>query len=302
MTIDRLDAIKTFVEIVDAGSFSSAARRLGVSVPAVSRRLASFEERLGALLMNRTTRRLDLTECGQSYYDRAKRILADLDAAESELADIRQSPAGLLKVAAPGVFGRAFVAPVIPEFLTLYPRIRVDLSLGRGSETTEAADVDAAIQLGPQVQSQGVATRALGSFRQVLCAAPDYVRRAGAPTRPEDLAQHDCILESSSDRAAAWRFRREGRDVELPIQGRLVCDDSDAVLGAALAGSGVARISSFQVREHVRDRRLEVLLEDFEPPPIPTFITCPKHAAATPKVNAFVHFLAQSISQERLGL
>lgn len=301
MTIDRLDAMRTFIEIVDAGSFSSAARRLGVSVPAVSRRLAGFEERLGTLLMHRTTRSLDLTEYGQSYYDRAKRILADIEVAELELAGIRNSPSGLLRVAAPNVFGRTFVSPIIPEFLSLYPMIRVDLSLMRSGAQTAAAEVDATIQLGSQAPQRDLDTRALGSFRHVLCAAPSYVRRAGAPKRPEDLSHHDCIIESSDERTPSWHFRRRGHDIALPVQGRLVCDDADAVLSAALAGSGVARAPSFQVREHVRKQRLEVLLEAFEAPPMQTQVVFSKHGAP-PKVNAFVQFLAQSIPQDSLGL
>jgi len=301
MTIDRLDAMRTFVEIVDAGSFSAAARRLGVSVPAVSRRLAGFEERLGALLMHRTTRSQELTEYGRSYYDKAKRILSDVADAELSLAGIRSSPSGVLRVAAPNVFGRKFVAPLMPQFLGRYPRLRVNLSLvnGAGAPTDE---VDAAIHLGAAAPQKDVETRSLGSFRHVLCASPQYVERLGAPKCPEDLTRHDCIFESSAGRATAWPFRRRGRDIALPVDGRLVCDDADAVLNAALAGSGVARVPSFQVRDHVRERRLEILLENFEPPATQTRIAYSKLSASSPKISAFVQFLADSIPQEELDL
>lgn len=301
MTIDRLDAMRTFVAIVDAGSFSAAAKQLGVSVPAISRRLSGFEERLGTPLLHRTTRSIERTEYGQIYYDRATRILSEIEEVELELAGMRNAPAGLLRVAAPSVFGRTFVAPVIPEFLSKYPRVRVDLSLVRQVDSAEPG-IDAAIQLGASgegARDQG--SRALGSFRQVLCAAPDYLRRAGTPRRPEELTQHDCILESSAS-GASWSFQQHGREVEQPIQGRLICDDSEAVLNAALAGSGVARIPSFQLREHVRTRRLEVLLETFEPPPTPMQISYSKQGPALPKVSAFVQFLTNHIPQERLGL
>jgi DNA-binding transcriptional LysR family regulator len=301
MTIDRLDAMRTFVAIVDAGSFSAAAKQLGVSVPAISRRLSGFEERLGTPLLHRTTRTLERTEYGQIYYDRATRILAEIEDVELELAGMRNAPAGLLRVAAPSVFGRTFVAPVIPEFLSRYPRVRVDLSLVRqaaGSEST----VDAAIQLGGSDQTRDMGTRALGSFRQVLCAAPEYLRRAGTPRSPEELSQHDCILESSVADASAWHFQHDGRDIEQHIQGRLVCDDSEAVLNAALAGSGVARIPSFQLREHVRARKLEVLLETFEPPPTAMQVSYSKQGPSLPKVSAFVQFLTNHIPQEKLGL
>ncbi len=292
--------MRTFVAIVDAGSFSAAARRIGVSVPAVSRRIAAFEERLGTLLMHRTTRSLNLTEYGQGYYDRAKRILSDVEEAELALDGIRTAPSGLLRVAAPNVFGRKFVAPLMPEFLGLYPRIRVNLSLV--ANAAAAGDIDAAVQLGPAGPQRDLETRDLGAFRQVLCAAPPYVRRSGMPRRPEDLAQHDCILESAPERTTAWQFQRRGRDIALPVQGRLVCDDGDAVLNAALAGSGIARIPSFQIRDHVREKRLEVLLEDFESPPTRTQIAFSKHGASSPKISAFVRFLAESIPQEALGL
>lgn len=300
MTIDRLDAMRTFVAIVDAGSFSAAARRLGVSVPAISRRLSGFEERLGTPLLHRTTRSVACTEYGQVYYDRAAQIICDIEEVELELAAMRNAPAGLLRVAAPSVVGRAFVAPVLPEFLSKYPRVRVDLSLVR---QPEAAGADAAIRLGPAPEvARDQGSRALGSFRQVLCAAPEYLRRAGTPHSPGELAQHDCILESSSCGAAGWHFQHDGRDIEQPIQGRLVCDDSEAVLNAVLAGSGVARIPSFQVREHVRTRKLEVLLEAFEPPPTPMQISYSKHGPALSKVSAFVQFLTNHIPQEKLGL
>lgn len=303
MTIDRLDAMRTFVAIVEAGSFSAAAKRLGVSVPAISRRLSGFEERLGMPLLNRTTRSVACTEYGQIYFDRATRILTEIETVELELAGMRHAPAGLLRVAAPSVFGRTFVAPVIPEFLSRYPRIRVDLSLVRQAPGSEAAGVDASIELGSSAALHSdVGTRALGSFRQVLCAAPDYLRRAGTPSHPEDLAQHDCILESSSEKASTWGFQHDGRPLAQRIQGRLVCDDSEAVLSAALAGSGVARIPSFQVREHVRAHKLEVLLEAYEPPPTTSQISYSRQGPALPKVSAFVQFLTSHIPQERMGL
>jgi DNA-binding transcriptional LysR family regulator len=302
MTIDRLDAMRTFVAIVDAGSFSAAAKRLGVSVPAISRRLSGFEERLGTPLLHRTTRSVAPTEYGHIYYERATRILNEIEQVELELAGMRRAPSGLLRVAAPSVFGRTFVAPVIPAFLSRYPQVRVDLALVRPSETPEAGVVDASIQLGDQrSNTRGLGTRALGAFRHVLCAAPDYLKRAGVPHRPEELSHHDCIVETSRD-GAHWHFQDDGRDVDQPVQARLVCDDSDAVLSAALAGSGVARIPSFQVRDHVRARRLEVLLEAFEPPPTPTQISYSKDGPALPKVSAFVQFLASNISQERFEL
>lgn len=300
MTIDRLDAMRTFVSIVDAGSFSAAAKRLGISVPAISRRLSGFEERIGTPLLRRTTRSIDITEYGQIYYDRATRILGEIEEVELELAGMRNAPAGLLKVAAPTVFGRTFVAPVIPEFLNRYPRVRVDLALVR-PEAIEPKEVDAAIELGAAAGApSALGHRTLGSFRHVLCAAPDYLRRAGRPGSPQDLVEHDCIVERAG--AFGWRFQHEGREVEQPVQGRLVCDDSEAVLDAVLAGSGVARLPSFQAREHVRNRKLEVLLEPFEPPPTAMQVSYAKQSPALAKVSAFVQFLTNHIPQERLEL
>jgi DNA-binding transcriptional LysR family regulator len=189
----------------------------------------------------------------------------------------------------------------MPEFLGLYPRIRVNLSLVPSGEPAPGADVDAAVQLGGE-QRRDLESRGLGTFRQVFCASPLYTQRAGTPACPEDLARHDCILESASEPSASWQFRRGGRDVTAPVHGRLVCDDAEAVLNAALAGSGVARIPSFQIREHVREKRLEVLLEAFEPPPSQTQITFAPQNAALPKVSAFVEFLARCIPARELDL
>ncbi len=209
MTIDRLDAMRTFVAIVDAGSFSSAARHLSISVPAISRRLSGFEERLGTPLLHRTTRSLDLTEYGLSYYDRAKQILAEVEEVELELAGMCNAPTGLMRVAAPTAFGRAFVAPVIPEFLNRYPRVRVDLCLGQADASAPEA-ADAAVQVGGAIAPVGgVGSRALGSFRHVLCAAPGYLKRAGVPHEPGDLTQHDCVQERAIARAGGVSIRMD---------------------------------------------------------------------------------------------
>lgn len=302
MTIDRLDAMRTFVAIVEAGSFSAAAKRLGVSVPAISRRLSGFEERIGMPLLHRTTRSVECTEYGQMYFDRATRILTEIECVELELAGLRHAPAGLLRVSAPSVFGRTFVAPVIPEFLNRYPRIRIDLSLVRDAQSGADA-ADAAIGLrSPAGRHDDKGCRTLGTFRHVLCAAPDYLRRAGTPSNPQDLSQHDCIVESASEASSTWQFQHDGEEIAQHIQGRLACDDAEALLNAALAGSGVARIPSFQVRDHVRANRLEVLLEAYEPPPAAMQIAYTKLGPTLPKVSAFVQFLSSHIPQERMGL
>lgn len=301
MTIDRLDAMRTFVSIVDAGSFSAAAKRLGISVPAISRRLSGFEERIGTSLLHRTTRSIDITEYGQIYYDRATRILSEIEEVELELAGMRNAPTGLLKVAAPSVFGRAFVAPVIPAFLNKYPRVRVDLALVRAADAIEPEAVDAAIQLGGG-ERRALGSRTLGSFRQVLCASPEYLQRAGRPVAPADLVHHDCVVESTMAGTSGWHFVEDGRERELPIEGRLACDDSEAVLNAVLAGSGVAQIPSFQARDHVRARKLEILLQAFEPAPTPMRVLYAKQGSAVAKVSAFVQFLTNNIPQDRLAL
>jgi DNA-binding transcriptional LysR family regulator len=301
MTVDRLDAMRTFVAIVDEGSFSAAAKRLGVSVAAISRRLSGFEQRIGTPLLHRTTRSLTCTEYGHIYYDRAARILGEIEEVETELDGLRTAPAGLLRVSAPSVFGRCFVANLIPEFLNRFPRVRVDLSLVRPSEASEPGRVDAAITAGGEVE-RDTALRTLGSFRHVLCATPDYLRRAGRPRTPGDLSHHDCILEAEGAGASTWNFREDGRQIEQAIEGRLICDDAEAVLSLALAGSGVARIPSFQVRDQVRAQRLEVLLESFEPPPTPMTVAYMRYGPAASRAGAFVHFLASSIPPGQLGL
>lgn len=303
MTIDRLDAMRTFVAIVDAGSFSAAAKQLGVSVPAISRRLSGFEERLGTPLLERTTRSLECTEFGRAFYDRTARILAEIEQVELELAGLRVMPSGLLRVAAPADFGRTLVAPVIPEFLKRYPLVRVDLSLVRHSPDAAASTADAVVQSEPSpALPANMTLRTLGTYRQMLCASPDYLRRAGFPQCPSDLAAHDCIVESSHEPSTVWRFKDGQREVEQPIEGRLVCDDTAAVLGAALAGSGVARVPSFQLREHVRAQKLTVLLEAFEPPQASMQVSYAKQGPAMSRASAFVRFLAGAVPQERLGL
>lgn len=299
MTLDRLDSMRTFVEIVDAGSFSAAAFRLGVSVPAVSRRMLGFEMRVGARLLERTTRHLELTEPGRRYYHTAKRILADVAIAEAEL-DPRGSRR-VVRISAPDFFGRAVVAPLLPDFLRRHRDTQVELSLTRGAGSPAASDADARIELGKH-HDTGERGRVLGTFRYVFCAAPEYLARAGMPTQPEDLLHHECILMPGFDTDGCWPIKRGDRHLSLSVSGRLACDDSAAVVAAVLAGSGVARMPAFQVRDHVQRRQACIILPEFEDDPAEVRIVEAQSPMRSRRVRALIDHLAHNITERRLGL
>jgi len=298
--MDRLAAMATFAKVVEAGSLSAAARTLNISLAAVSRQLAALEERLGARLMNRTTRRLALTEGGRAYYERCRRILGDVDEAESALSQFHAEPAGRLAVSASVLFGQLFVGPLLPDFLARFPRVAVDLTLVDRFVNLLEEGFDVAIRIGALADSRLVARR-LGDFRRVVCASPAYLRAHGAPREPKDLAQHACLTFSMLADADAWRFSVGGREVAVPISGPLRSNNQRALIDAAMAGVGLFLAPSWLVREPVAAGRLAIVLAGFEPAPTPIQAVYPHARLLSAKVRAFVDYLAVRWENEDFG-
>jgi DNA-binding transcriptional LysR family regulator len=286
--MDRMDALATFVAILDTGSLAAAGRRLGRSPPAVSRDLAALEDTIGARLIERTTRRLAPTEAGQRLAARARDLLAELDAAlqpEADAATLR----GTLRVAAPQVFGRLHMTPLVSGFLAEHPALRVGLALSDQYVDLVEAGIDVALRIGALPDSSLV-TRRLGMVRRVLVASPAYLDLRGTPVQPGDLSGHAVIFTRGSSAAAEWRFRVAGRDRAVPIVPRLTVNQVDAALFAARAGHGIARPLSYQVADDLDAGRLVRLLAAFEPPPLPVQLALPSARHMAPAVRAFVDF------------
>jgi DNA-binding transcriptional LysR family regulator len=256
--MDYLGAIRLFVRAVERGSFSKAAADLGAKVSSVSRAVAALEADLGIALFNRSTRRLNPTEAGNDFYERAVRILAEVEDARQQTAALNGKPQGLLKVNLPGAFGRRHVVPLLPGFLAAYPDIRLDLTLTEATVNLIEAGADVAIRIGALPDSTLVAKK-LAIHRRVLCASPAW---RGAPAEPRDLAAGNCLLFALAP-ADRWFFERGDERVEVAIGGAFRANDSEALLDAALAGLGPALLPTWLAYEALADGRLIHLLPDW---------------------------------------
>jgi DNA-binding transcriptional LysR family regulator len=285
--MDRLDELQVFVAILDAGSMAAAARKLGRSPAAVTRVLGTLETRAGARLFERSTRRLIPTEAGLRLAEQGRRLLADYDAALQPPG--AATPRGLLRIAAPNVFGSRHVAPVITRFLTQQPEIQVELLLSDRNADMIEEGIDAAVRIGPLATMSQVARR-LGEVRRVTVASPAYLERRGTPAAPAGLAGHELIMSTSVRSVAEWRYRAGGREQVVRYSPRLRMNDVEAVLGAARDGFGIARALSYQVEPDLRSGALVRLLEDYEPEALPVHLVLPSARHMAPRLRAFVDF------------
>lgn len=300
--MDRFDSLSAFVAVAQEGSLSAAARKLGLSLPTMSRRLSELESHLGVRLLNRSTRSLALTETGETFLGAAKEILGRMEEAERLAAGDRGTPRGELTLSAPIVFGRMHVLPVVTEFLAQTPLVDVRLALSDRFVHLLDDHVDAAIRIGDLPDSTLVA-RSLGTIRRVVCASPDYLAAHGRPQRPEDLLDHACIGFEGLGQGRRWAFRRDGAEVAVRPRERLRVNTAEAALDAALAGGGVTRVLSYQCADAVRAGRLAIVLDGFEPPPWAVSLV---HAGQNPmprKLRAFIDFAVPRLMDRltRLG-
>lgn len=292
--MDRLEEWRVFAAVASRRSFVKAAVALGRSPQAITRAVAALETRLNVRLLNRTTRSVSLTGEGERYLERSVRVLAELDALErASGADL--PPSGRLSVTAPVLFGQLHVAPIVCEFLTAHPA--VDARLLFVDRVVSLADegIDLGVRIGALPDS-AMRSRQIGTVRSVLCASPHYLKRAGIPRAPEALADHTCIAFSGTTPIAdRWTFRRsDRREQSVAVRPRLVVNTGQAAIDATVAGMGIARLLSYQVDRLVAEKRLRLLLESFEPPPMPVQIIqlpgAPNRTAA-----AFVDFAVERL-------
>ncbi|MGE0280291.1 MAG: LysR family transcriptional regulator [Rhizobiaceae bacterium] len=289
--MDRFEAMRVLLAVVDTGGFSAAARRIGSPLATVSRRVADLESHLGIRLLNRTSRRIELTDAGRDYVEAARRILSEVGEAERAVAGEYASPRGLLTVTAPLVFGRLHVVPVIVEFLKAYPDVSVNLTLNDRIVSFDEDHIDAAIRIGVLPPSSLVAVR-LGEVRRIVCASPDYLVARGEPKRPADLQGHGCIAFEGMVMADGWRFGDGKSGASVPIRSRLSVNTAEAAIDAAIAGLGVTRVLSYQVATPLRDGRLRTVLDEYAPPPLPVHLVRATGRMPPHKVRALFDFAA----------
>ncbi|WP_084788814.1 LysR family transcriptional regulator [Bradyrhizobium sp. Cp5.3] len=291
--MDQLEAMATFVQVVDAGSLSAAARSLPSSLTSVSRQITALEQHFGTRLLVRTTRQVALTEEGRILYERARSILGDIREIEEALAGTRGEPSGRLRVSAPTLMGRLLISPLLGDFLRRYPSLSVELLLvDRRVELVEE-DVHLALRVGRQPDSQLV-TRKLGEVQMIHCVSPDYLARRGTPHTPSDLVGHDCLVFSDTPGVAIWRFGRDTKTASsVRISGRLWVNSLDALVMAAGNGAGIVRVPSWQVGAELAEGRLCRILGEYEPAPAPLHALYQPSRRGSAKIRAFVDFLVE---------
>jgi len=288
-----LNEILVFARVVQAGSFTAAATQLGLPKSTVSRKVSALEERLKSRLLQRTTRKLSLTDVGRTYYDYCARIVGEVEDGERAVSRLQETPRGLLRVTAP--VSVAFLGPIVSDYLRRYPEVRVDLFC-----TSRAVDLveerfDVGIRAGALPDSTLIA-RSLGQVQWFLVATPAYLKRRGRPRSPEDLKQHDCLLFGVGLDGAGVRLESAERSVQVAISARLVVTDMDVLHAVTTAGLGIALLPAFLCVEELRTGRLERVLADWNAPSTPVHVVYPSTRHLSPKVKTFVDHLQQRMT------
>jgi DNA-binding transcriptional LysR family regulator len=299
--VDLFDAMKVVVAVVEAGSLSAAARRIGMPLATVSRKVSELEASLNTRLLTRSSRQLALTDAGQAYFLACKRILEQVAEAERAASGEYRAPTGEMTIATPVAFGRLHVLPIANEFLRAYPNIDLRMILSDRISHLLDDHIDVAVRLGELPDSSLVASR-VGEIRRVVCASPDYFAMHGRPLTPSDLTAHDCVTFDQLMSAEGWSFLDGKSEMAVAIHSRLVVNTADAAIDAAIAGVGITRVLSYQAASGLRDGTLVLALESFEPAPWPVSLV---HAAQGPlplKVRAFIDFAAPRLKARLVSL
>ncbi len=292
-----LNGMAVFVQVVEARGFSAAARALGVSKSAISKEIARLEDRLGTRLLNRTTRRLSLTETGAVFYERCSRLVAEAAEAERAVLDLDTEPRGLLKLSAPMSFGQLHLAPAIIELAALHPALRVDMTLDDRVIDLVAEGFDVAVRIADLPPSTLVA-RKLAINRRAVCAAPAYLVKHGMPREPHDLIRHNCLHYTYLTSGSDWRFRGPDGAITVRVSGTFSANNGDVLRQAALAGLGLILTPTFLVDTDLRSGALVPVLRPFCDADTAIYAVYPQTRHLSPKVRAFVDFLVKRFGPE----
>lgn len=292
--MDRFQTMQIFIAVAEEQGFAAAARRLQMSPPTVTRAVAELEQRLGVKLLNRTTRFVRTTEAGHRYLEDARKIISDVKAADDAVSGINREPGGHLAVTAPVMFGRMHVTPYIVEYLKRYPQTQLSaLFLDRIVNLVEEG-LDVAIRIGELPDSSLRAIKVC-TVRQVVCASSEYLAQQPVPKLPSDLKHHTLIVSSAGDGHSDWRFNQ---NITFRPKARLVVTSNDAAIEAATRGFGITRLLSYQIGPQISDGRLQIILDEFEPPPLPVHITHREGRLASARVRSFIDFMAESLRSD----
>ncbi|MFM0339672.1 LysR family transcriptional regulator [Paraburkholderia fungorum] len=291
----QLDDMRIFVATVDARNFTAAANRLALSKQFVSRRVMALEEALGVQLLIRNTRKLAVTELGQEFYERARRILGEVEDAEQAMSLRRAGPRGLLRVSAPMSFGMMHLSPLVAMFLREHGDVRFDMELSDRTVDVVGEGFDMAIRIGTLPDSTLIAQK-LADVKMVACCSPGYVRRRGAPARPDDLERHSCLLYGHGG-AVSWEFVVDGAVKSVEVRGPLRANNGDLIRDAAVAGLGIVRLPDFIVAEAIRNGLLVTVLDGFLPAASTVYAVYPQHRQSSVSIRVFVGFLREQLGR-----
>jgi DNA-binding transcriptional LysR family regulator len=298
--MDRFDNMRVFAKVVESGSFTGAAARLGISASMVSQHVKELEERLAARLLNRTTRKVSVTEVGRAYYERCSRLLADLEEIEHAVSDMHAAPRGELRINAVPSFGILHLAPAIADFTARFPAISVELTLSERPVDLIAEGLDVAVRIEEMPDSSLIA-RQLAPCRMVVCGAPRYFERHGMPRTPADLAAHNCLTPAGNvlPYYRAWHLTAaDGTALNISAVGNLRSNSGAVLKVAALAGHGLVCLPTYFVGEALQSGRLVTVLDDYMAPPLTLRALYPHNRHLSAKVRAFVDFLVARFGQE----
>jgi len=288
--MDRLEAMSVIIAVSETGSFSAASRRLGIPVATISRNVADLESRLRTELFQRSSRRMTLTDAGRDYVEACRRIIEQVDDAERQVSGEYRIPKGDLGVTTPWGLGHTHLLPIVVEFLDAFPEIDLRLLLTDRVVDTVDENIDVAVRIGELPESSMIATR-IGSIRLVVCASPAYLSAKGRPRTPDELAGHACIAIGDGVSPVSWKFRKDRRDSSIAIQARLCVNTSEAAVLAAIAGAGLTRVMSYKMDTARKAGSLELVLEEFEPEPLPVHIVYTPRKPVPLKLRAFLNWI-----------
>ena len=298
--MDRLEAMSLLVASAQEGSFSAAGRKLGVPLPTISRKVADLEAHLKTRLLVRSGRKLGLTEAGVAYVESCRRILQEISEAESRASGEYNVPRGELTVTAPVVFGRLHILPVVCEFLAAFTEIQVRMTLTDRNLSLVEDQIDMAVRIGELPDNRQIATR-VGAVRRVVCGSPAYFAAHGVPQTPEDLVRHLCVTFSRIHTGISWLFAwRGGARRVISPSCRLYVNSGEAAVAAAIAGVGVTNVLSYQAAQAVKEGKLELILTDYQPAPIPVHLLHSKKGRLPYKMRHFLDFAAPRIRRSLL--
>jgi len=290
--MDRIDAMQAFVAVADLRGFAPAARKLGLSPSGLTRLIAALEDRLGARLLQRTTRSVTLTDVGARYLERVRRILGDVEDAEGSAQDQRTRPSGRLVVSAPLGFGRLHVSPVMSAYLTRYRDVSGELRLSDRMINLVEDGVDLAVRIGHLADSSLVA-RHVGEMRRIVVASSGYLKQRGEPDTPAAIASHQAIQFGATSAAPDWRFVEDGREIRVTCTPRFTTNSADAAIQYAEQGGGLTRVLAYQAAEAIKSGRLQIVLAQFEAPALPIHIVYPTSRLLSAKVRAFIDLVVE---------